>query len=361
MNLGIQGLRGLAITAVFIFHFGSSSAKELGVGSHYIIEFASFGKYGVQLFFMISGYIIFHNISKTPTQIGFVVRRINRIYPAVVVLVPLMWLFNSLILNLVTHEKPEMSFSSLAFSVLLLNPAAINSVFGTDFVWVTGVLWTLPVELVFYGLVAALMRLSIQKVLYSLFWLLVIGSAVHLSMQNFVEAAPAMAFKIEQVTWQYFIFYLPWFLIGATIWLLSNSTLRGHAVKLNVVVLTFSFLFIQYFALQDAEKSSSVILRVITPLIPIFLVVLFTLGARKKTLPTTPLHSALMTNLGSISFEFYLIHEFLGNAIIGLLTRALGENEVSGMFWIFSIACIWFLTIGASRFIKTRVSDKFRA
>jgi peptidoglycan/LPS O-acetylase OafA/YrhL len=127
MNLGIQGLRGLAIMSVFIFHFGSSAAKELGIGSQFFVEFASFGKYGVQLFFMISGFIIFENISKTSSPSNFLLRRIMRIYPAVVVLIPLMWLTNNLISNFLVEGKSALNLSSLGFSVLLLNPLFLHT------------------------------------------------------------------------------------------------------------------------------------------------------------------------------------------------------------------------------------------
>jgi peptidoglycan/LPS O-acetylase OafA/YrhL len=183
---------------------------------------------------------------------------------------------------------------------------------------------------------------------------------VHLIIQKYPNSLPELVIKIEQVSWQYFVFYLPWFLVGAAIWLIFNSANHYTSVKLNVLVIIFSVLFIEYFVIQDSEKYSAYIFKITTIFLPIFLVALFVLGANDKTRLRTPLHSQYMIQLGSISFEFYLIHEFLGNTIVGLLIHTLGELMFSSVFWIFSIICIWFLTIGTSRFIKSRVSDKFR-
>src|SRR4030095_2287642 len=77
----LDALRGLAALAVMIFHYTGHYGKNVGHVDRPLLELA-LGNYGVQLFFMISGFVIFMTIEKTRTAMDFVVTRFSRLYPA---------------------------------------------------------------------------------------------------------------------------------------------------------------------------------------------------------------------------------------------------------------------------------------
>ncbi len=79
--LQIDALRGLAAIAVVGFHLTTRFAEVYGKGGSPAISFP-LGYYGVNLFFMISGFVIFMTLERTQRSMDFVVSRFSRLYPA---------------------------------------------------------------------------------------------------------------------------------------------------------------------------------------------------------------------------------------------------------------------------------------
>ncbi|MFW0155506.1 acyltransferase family protein, partial [Rothia sp. P6271] len=77
----LDGLRGLAILGVIIGHFGSPYNEFFPSQPKSPYEF-SFGALGVQLFFMISGFVILLTAIRGKTAKNFVISRFSRLYPS---------------------------------------------------------------------------------------------------------------------------------------------------------------------------------------------------------------------------------------------------------------------------------------
>ncbi|OAT79245.1 acyltransferase [Mangrovibacter phragmitis] len=136
--ISIHQLRGFAVIFVILFHFRSYlnevyTQKDLGN-----ILFGS-GAFGVDLFFMISGFIIVASTEKRITAAQFIIRRFFRVYPTFIFVFiigilsaynsePLEKLLRSLLLIHKDYSKP-----SPGFGYNTLGPA-----------------WTLTYELYFY-------------------------------------------------------------------------------------------------------------------------------------------------------------------------------------------------------------------
>src|SRR6187200_1820250 len=65
---GLDGLRGIAVLAVMAYHYDEQRA-------HY-------GLLGVEMFFVISGFVILMTMEKTNSLFAFVWHRAARLYPA---------------------------------------------------------------------------------------------------------------------------------------------------------------------------------------------------------------------------------------------------------------------------------------
>jgi peptidoglycan/LPS O-acetylase OafA/YrhL len=143
----LDALRGIAAFAVVVFHYLTYYDQVYHHPGGAPFQFP-FGKYGVQLFFMISGFVIFMTISKTRKSMDFVVSRFSRLYPAywaAIVLTTITLLF-----------WPLSDQVALGPFALLVNMTMLET--WTNVPYVDGVYWTLSVELLFYVFMFTLFR-----------------------------------------------------------------------------------------------------------------------------------------------------------------------------------------------------------
>ncbi len=83
--LSMEGIRGFAVFLVFLVHFASLVEpwiSDASVTKMILNQFANVGKIGVDLFFVLSGYLIYGIlIRKSQNYHFYIKRRIQRIYP----------------------------------------------------------------------------------------------------------------------------------------------------------------------------------------------------------------------------------------------------------------------------------------
>lgn len=138
----IQVLRALAAWAVVLHHFGRETPSSFGN------FFALYGNFGVDIFFVISGFIMYHVISvKEPNVKTFVVDRAFRIVPAY-------WIATSLFVMEKFLFPQAFAYSDWSLGTLLSSmffvPVNNPSGIGPFPTLVVG--WTLNVEMFFYAL-----------------------------------------------------------------------------------------------------------------------------------------------------------------------------------------------------------------
>lgn len=137
----IQWLRAIAAIEVIIWH-SDLIAKHFSSWAIHESVYKPLGGFGVELFFIISGYVICMRAPVYKTPFDFMLSRIYRLFP-------LYWLFTTLVLvayligwNL--HGlKPEPLHVLKSYFIL---PQQAVPVFGLG--------WTLELEMVFYAIVA---------------------------------------------------------------------------------------------------------------------------------------------------------------------------------------------------------------
>ena len=142
-------LRGLAALAVALFHF--SGHGYLGNASPASWAF-KWGYLGVDIFFVISGFIIPHALYESGGELKkapeFLLRRLIRLYPAYAatcILVLVLW-FGSSLMPGFQGVPPHCSESQVVCHIL----------FACDFLklpWFNPVFWTLAIEVQYYLLV----------------------------------------------------------------------------------------------------------------------------------------------------------------------------------------------------------------
>lgn len=156
-NYALHGLRGLAALMVYLAHSVDGYREHLCQQCTYEAEMLNFyflGAYGVEIFFFLSGYVIFSASLKSDLK-SFFSNRFWRIYPIFVFFTLLYFALNHFI-----HKEPERE----SWELLFLN------VFFLDLFSGTGALspnaWTITYEVWFYIMTFMFLRPFILKERY---------------------------------------------------------------------------------------------------------------------------------------------------------------------------------------------------
>jgi peptidoglycan/LPS O-acetylase OafA/YrhL len=163
---GVDLLRFVAAFVVVMFHYtfrGTASANVSDVGFPALGTVFRYGFLGVDLFFMISGFVIFMTALNRPPR-GFVISRLVRLYPAFWACCTITFLVTLLLgAGRFRATTPQYLANMTMVPTLLRQP------------FVDGVYWSLLVEIKFYVMVfvlAVLGQLRHAKA-YLALWLIV--------------------------------------------------------------------------------------------------------------------------------------------------------------------------------------------
>ncbi|MGB3457099.1 MAG: acyltransferase [Litorimonas sp.] len=165
----VQALRGLAALLVLVSHLAQIEARS--VASPLLPPSAEWGKMGVDLFFVISGFIMVYVTRDWQGASGrrvpeFLFARASRIYP-------LYWIVSAALLG-VWLVRPDLVFSSSPNEPQLLNSVLLVPAYAYPMLEVG---WTLVYEMMFYILFALLLILPARlRVMGLLAWAAIVAT-----------------------------------------------------------------------------------------------------------------------------------------------------------------------------------------
>jgi peptidoglycan/LPS O-acetylase OafA/YrhL len=137
----LDSLRGLAALGVVLFHFTAKYRQEFGHAFSSNWDFAT-GHYGVDLFFIISGFVIFFSLEKCRDAQDFMVKRFSKLYPTYWVCVILTYSMVS-IFGLSAGR-------TVSLPIAIINLSMLQGLVKLPHV--DGAYWSLLRELLFYGM-----------------------------------------------------------------------------------------------------------------------------------------------------------------------------------------------------------------
>ena len=149
-------LRGLAAFAVVWFHLTNGNSEFLPEGA--LKSSGTFGWLGVEVFFVISGFVLPYALKRAGYQpadyFRFVWKRILRLDPPYLVCIAVV-----IVLNFASTLAPGFHGPPFHFDLnqVLLHLGYLNAFFNHD--WLNVVFWTLAIEFQFYLLVALIFPL----------------------------------------------------------------------------------------------------------------------------------------------------------------------------------------------------------
>ncbi len=256
------------------------------------------GGAGVVVFFMISGYIILHVLQKEK-PFEFLVKRIFRIYPLLI--------FAILIQVLLAFFFKD---KSIDLSTNLIQMSLMGDFFNTPYA-LSGVEWTLRVEIMFYFF---MFILSFTKILRSnpyIYYSILIALTISI---KYISPFPTENFV------GYFTTYVPFLFLGSVIYIYEKKSINIIALLLFIFIV-----FYRYFkAIEDFSNSWLNSNFAIVGFL-IFMV-LWLVRDQLHKLPNSI--NKNITLLALLTYSVYLFHNFLWGYIAKFLEIIGIENKI---------------------------------
>ena len=330
----LDPLRFGAALGVAIFHqmFWSWAWVSIGVPGfeHYVAAdvlypsaapFTWFGWVGVEIFFVISGFVIANSASKvSPTE--FLLGRALRLYPAV-------WIAaTASFLVLILFGSGKVSEFILPYiHAMTLVPKGVT---GQS---LDAVYWTLAAEMAFYGLVFCAM-LTKRITLRHLAWGLTIYSAVFnavallvLSFTTYPDLPYLVILMFRVPCAAFLLTHGCFFALGIWLFISANrelTALEWLAVAVTCLSGAAEIYFFASFLLTSisAISDQSTLVPIIVWAAAVGLIAWCANRNRRPAATTSPEAPAYLRTLGLITYPLYLTHNIIGTAIIRVLVDA---------------------------------------
>jgi len=315
---GLDALRGVAVSAVLLHHYTANYPRVTAIPLDPTLSVPD-GHYGVELFFVISGFVIFMTLERCRDAREFAVSRFARLVPA--------FLACLAISSLAQWCLPIEGMRPLTLARILANLTLMPQLFLEE--PVDGVYWTLVHEIVFYCLAGIGFFVTGPKRAEQLcfgwlcFALFCRTGAITVPLQVWILAG---------------VQYAPHFTLGILIYLWH----AGRAKPSTLIVLGF--------ALAICVTGPAWSLRPIPGLGYVLVVAgaaaLVAIGGRDGSYLG---RLAPLVFIGDISYPLYLVHQNLGYIAIRHLTAWGSGADLAVLAAIVLTVC---LAYGVSKYVE---------
>jgi peptidoglycan/LPS O-acetylase OafA/YrhL len=303
--IAIDGLRGLAIFFVVLYHaYGATDAYYHPFGTQFAyIYFIRLGWLGVQLFFLVSGYVILMSLEKCTGIFDFLFRRWVRLFPSMLVGSLLMLAF---VQSTSLGPSADRTLINLIPGLTFISPALIHAFTGLSIQSMDGQFWTLYVEVTFYFIFGLSFFLLGARPAVAVIFIIFLASMVSSFAVDAGIGGRLFSKVSAAMSWMGFI-YFGWFAAGSLFYLATKQHSRSY---LGIGVLAG----VTTVGLTAKLSHLSYVNDIPTNLTMLAIIVLFA-TAISNTLLSRILEWRLIVFLGFVSYPLYLIHD---NIILGL-------------------------------------------
>ncbi len=333
----IDGLRFLAILMVVLFHINvyvSDTADKLGVehSSFFPLpNILAFGHQGVQLFFVISGFVLAlpflrHGLGLTDKQIslkGYFLRRLTRLEPPYIICIIFVFLLRIFVIS------DRYSNSDLTVSLFSSLFYISNFIFPGELPHINNVTWSLEIEVQFYivapFIVGALCLIKNKTFRRATMLALIAGTAIFSWLLADVLLFPVTSLPL-------FLQYFFGGILLCDIFLLDSDKLgkinnaAGFIAGLVLLIIIISF--------EHAGSANPLIghpdpfIRIISPL----LIIGFYLTVFGNAWWNRVFSFNVLTLIGGMCYSIYLLHWVIISGVGQILTRKIAVSNYYTFF-----------------------------
>lgn len=328
--LAVDTLRGMAALAVVAFHYTTRFTELYGAQNAPASYAVPWGHHGVNLFFIISGLVIFMTLERTKRPLDFVVSRFSRLFPAYWAAVALTFT----VVSVFGLPGKEVSTAQAAANLAMVHGLARVP-------HVDGVYWTLEVEMLFYaGTLALFMAGRLRRIHFVLWALLSLRIAYQLLSSL---AGIELSWTLSRLL---ILPYLPWFALGMCIYQYTRAAARPPT---GVTMVTVSLITV---ALLVKEGAGIAALAAI-------LAALVWLAATGRA---RWLENPVLSFFGTISYPLYLLHENIGWVVQRAVLARGGSMDLSILVaFVVAVALATLLTFAVERPAMKAIRARYAA
>jgi peptidoglycan/LPS O-acetylase OafA/YrhL len=331
----LDGIRFLAALYVVVFHLSAGDRSSWQKPSRELFgplfHVASYGWLGVELFFMISGFVIcLSTWGKTFSQ--FAISRVVRLYPA--------YWFCVLLATAVVLIDPSRAHA-LSWSQVLENLTMTESLAQVPLVDPS--YWTLAIELIFYLLVAVTLVSRgftyARVVVFCSVWL-----AVSL-LDDFIHSPWFSIFGLP--------LYAPFFIAGMLLYLMHRFGPRRQLWAL--LACSWGCAMYRLDSRTAGQHPSGVTLNywVSATMVTAFFAVLTLIALGKLGM----IRGRWLVKAGALTYPLYLVHQQIGETIITSFDRSVPPWVLLAGVFVMMLILAWLV----QRFVERPMAGRVRA
>jgi peptidoglycan/LPS O-acetylase OafA/YrhL len=347
----LDGLRGVAIASVVLFHAYARWGERLPYGNTFThVPPIELGWLGVYLFFMVSGFVIFMTLERCPTWSEFAWRRWLRLFPAMLIASFLIFLTAPFLTERPAgHPTLMQLWSGLLFASpdwlqtvgeLFISPTW-QRIFGVRVEPIEAAFWTLFVEVQFYAIAGfTYYRYGMRGALATMLGLFALALIL-----KFAGAASNTFNGPKLVSWigwwagMIGIEHYGWFLAGALFYLSTRERYRHEMFKEDLIIAASAIGILA--ALNLLVERGATLNGRLGALVVVAIFALAVVHPKGRQIASHP----VLVFLGFISYPLYLVHENMMVAIMiklaaaapwlpGILLPILPIATVVGLAWV---------------------------
>ena len=284
----ITGLRAIAATMVVMIHTGMLA--DYGTVGQSI---TNAGKYGVQIFFVISGFTIAKTFSEAKNYTTYLTRRIMRIVPLywlIITLAMVLWVSGMFSMPYWMQElgsQPDLYNYLMHLTMIsYLDYRVANSILGVE--------WSIPIEVFWYICLPPLIYFgkTIPRAISMILALLVLTALLSLVAKKILGTSQPIKWSPIAHGHLFFMGVISYYLRDR----FQSVTSCRPVIWIVGAVALFALAMVLDFGGRSAvlALSTAILIVCVTP--------------ARATWVTRPLTARPMLFLGSISYSIYLIH-----------------------------------------------------
>lgn len=330
----LDGLRLLAALAVLAYHY--TAINQTFWGNSAALEFPTlstvtrYGYLGVELFFVISGFVILMTAYGRSLP-AFVASRVSRLYPA----------YWAAVLVTVALQAFWDGGRDVSLVEALVNLTMLQEAW--DVPSVQGAFWTLYVELKFYLLIGVFMLAGITR-----------RRVIALAVLWPVLAQLARATDSDLLASLLIPSYAPYFAGGMLLYLVHREgwdVVVGLGLGLNVVLCIRQA---TRYAVDTAPDFTDATFSV--PVVALLVLAMFAVTYACTTGPLARLDWAWLTVAGALTYPLYLVHGQFGFFVMEMLHEHLNSYLVLALAVSLSLTLAWLI----HRYVERPVHEPLR-
>jgi peptidoglycan/LPS O-acetylase OafA/YrhL len=275
----LQILRAVAALSVCFYHFICTVTGF--INTEFLLKTFNYGKYGVQLFFVISGLVIpwsmYHSNYKLSSFPKFIAKRLIRLEPPYIATICI-----AIVYTYVRTLSPyynDVDITPNTKQILLHFGYLIP--FFKDQVWINNVFWTLAVEFQYYLFIAfAFVLLNHQRMMWRMVAYAIMFGCTFIGSREF------------------FPYWIPVFMYGILLFLYRVNRIKSLEFWIMIVLNSLLTLFY---------------INAVTLIVGVSSTLLILFAWNYSNL--------IFDKLGELTYSIYLIHTIIGAALINFLSH----------------------------------------